>query len=85
MSTSTTHWETLWKIVAFQLPGRPEKVVPEARFVDLGADDLDMVEIQIAAEEAFSVDLTDLEKCVTVGDALALVEKACKAAPCREA
>jgi acyl carrier protein len=51
----------------------PEKVKPEASFVeDLGADSLDTVELVMAFEEEFGVEIPDeeAEKIRTVGDAI---------------
>lgn len=53
-----------------------DKVVPEARFADdLEADSLDLVELVMALEEAFSinVDESELEGIETVGQAFDLV------------
>ena len=61
------------QIIAEKL-GKPEdKIVPDAKFVeDLGADSLDQVELIMAFEEAFDVEIPDedAEKIVTVGDAV---------------
>ncbi len=52
---------------------KPEEVVPEANFVDdLGADSLDLVELIMAMEEAFDMEISDeeAEKLQTVQDAI---------------
>jgi acyl carrier protein len=59
-------------IIIQQLGVDPEKVKPEASFVeDLGADSLDTVELVMAFEEEFGVEIPDeeAEKIRTVGDA----------------
>ena len=56
-----------------------EKVVDNADFIDdLGADSLDRVELVMAFEEEFGVEIPDdaAESIVTVGDAVRFVEKA---------
>jgi len=61
------------KIVAEHLAVDPAKVTDSARFIqDLGADSLDMVELTMAFEEAFDIEITDeqAEKVKTVGDAV---------------
>ncbi|MBW2108120.1 MAG: acyl carrier protein [Deltaproteobacteria bacterium] len=65
--------EKVKKIVAEKLSVEPEEVVPEASFVDdLGADSLDLVELIMAMEEAFDIEIPDeeAEKIQTVQDAL---------------
>ena len=55
-----------------------EKVVPGASFVDdLGADSLDLVELIMAMEEEFDVEIPDedAEKIVTVQNAIDFVAK----------
>ena len=55
-----------------------EKVTEKAAFVDdLGADSLDIVELVMAMEEEFGVDIPDeeAEKITSVGDAIAYLEK----------
>ncbi len=62
----------LARIVADQLGVELEKVVPEASFTgDLGADSLDLVELIMALEEEFGIEIPDedAEKIATVGDA----------------
>ena len=53
------------------------KVTPESKFIDdLGADSLDTVELVMAFEEAFDVEIPDekAEKILTVGDAISHLE-----------
>ncbi len=60
-------------IIANQLSVSKDKVVPNASFVDdLGADSLDLVELVMAMEEAFSMEIADeeREKLLTVQDAI---------------
>ncbi len=62
----------LVRIVAEQLGVEQEKVVPKASFTeDLNADSLDLVELIMALEEEFEVEIPeeDAEKIMTVGDA----------------
>ena len=64
-------------IIAEQLGVKPEEVVPEASFIDdLGADSLDTVELIMALEEEFGVEIPDedAEKMTTVGDAIKYIE-----------
>lgn len=54
----------------------PSKIVPEARFADdLDADSLDLVELVMALEERFGIDVpeSELEGVQTVGQAYELV------------
>ena len=64
-------------IIVEQLSVDKEKVVPDASFVDdLGADSLDQVELIMAMEEEFDVEIPDedAEKIKTVKDATAYIE-----------
>ena len=64
-------------IVVDQLGVAEEEVSAEASFVDdLGADSLDVVELVMALEEAFGVEIPDedAEKIVTVGEAVKYIE-----------
>ena len=64
-------------IIAEQLGVKPEEVTPTASFVDdLGADSLDTVELIMALEEEFNVEIPDedAEKMKTVGDAIKYIE-----------
>ena len=68
-----TTFEDIRAIVAEQLGVLEDKVTPEASFAnDLGADSLDTVELVMALEEKFGVEIPDeeAEKIVTVQDAL---------------
>ena len=65
--------EIVKNIIAEQLGVKPEEVTPEAKFIDdLGADSLDTVELGMALEEEFGIEIPDeeAEKLVTVGDAV---------------
>ncbi len=69
--------EKVRAIIAEQLGVKPEQVTPQASFIDdLGADSLDTVELVMALEEEFGVEIPDeeAEKLVTVGDAIKYVE-----------
>ncbi len=64
--------ERVKKIISEQLGVEEEEVVPDAKFVDdLGADSLDTVELVMALEEEFEVEIPDedAEKIQTVGGA----------------
>jgi acyl carrier protein len=66
------------KIVVDHLGVEPEKVTPNANFIDdLGADSLDTVELVMAFEEEFNVEIPDdaAETIQTVGDAIKFLEK----------
>jgi acyl carrier protein len=65
--------EQVKKIVAEKLSVELDEVVPEASFVDdLGADSLDLVELIMAMEEAFDIEISDeeAEKLQTVQDSV---------------
>ncbi len=65
-------------IIAEQLGVKPEEVPPQASFIDdLGADSLDTVELVMALEEEFGIEIPDedAEKMTTVGDALKYVQE----------
>jgi len=69
------------KVVVDQLNVDSEEVTPEASFVeDLRADSLDMVELSMAFEEEFQVDIPDedAEKIKTVQDAVSYIEEKSK-------
>ncbi len=65
-------------IIAEQLGITREEIVPEASFIDdLGADSLDIVELVMAMEESFDIEIPDddAEKIQTIGDALSYVKE----------
>ncbi len=67
------------KIVIEHLGVDGDKVVDNANFIeDLGADSLDTVELVMAFEEEFGVEIPDdsAETIVTVGDAVRFLDKA---------
>ncbi len=66
------------KIIVDQLGVEEETVTPEASFVDdLGADSLDTVELVMALEEEFGIEIPDedAEKISKVRDAVDYIEK----------
>jgi acyl carrier protein len=73
--------EKVKQIISEQLGVDEGEVTPGASFVDdLGADSLDQVELVMALEEAFGVEIPDedAEKLRTVQDALDYIEKHAK-------
>ena len=64
-------------IIVEQLSVNAEQVTPEAKFIeDLGADSLDIVELVVAFEEEFGIEVPDgdAEKLLTVGDVVKYIE-----------
>jgi len=64
-------------IIVDQLGVDANEVVPEAHFIeDLGADSLDTVELVMAFEEEFDIEIPDedAEKISTVGSAIAYLK-----------
>ncbi len=69
--------EKVKQIIVEQLGVDENQVDPSASFVDdLGADSLDIVELVMAFEEAFDIDIPDedAEKIQTVQDAITYIE-----------
>jgi acyl carrier protein len=65
-------------IIINELGVEAEKVTPDASFVeDLGADSLDTVELVMAFEEEFGIEIPDedAEKMQTVGDAIEYIKQ----------
>ena len=65
------------EIIVEQLGVNESEVTPEAKFVDdLGADSLDLVELVMALEEEYNVEISDedAEKILTVGDAIEYIQ-----------
>ena len=70
--------ERVKAIIAEQLGVKPEEVTPEASFIDdLGADSLDTVELVMALEEEFGIEIPDesAEKMSKVSDAIKYIEE----------
>ena len=66
------------KIIAEQLSLNEEEITMESSFLDdLGADSLDVVEIIMALEEEFDIEIPDedAEKAATVGDVTDYIKK----------
>ena len=66
------------QIIVDQLGVAPEQVTPEASFIDdLGADSLDTVELVMALEEEFGIEIPDedAEKITRVREAVDYIEK----------
>ncbi|WP_333804595.1 acyl carrier protein [Sulfurospirillum sp.] len=64
-------------VVVEQLNVNPDEVKEDSKFVeDLGADSLDVVELVMALEEKFDIEIpdTDAEKIVTVKNAMDYIE-----------
>ena len=69
--------ERVKKIVVEQLGVKEDEVTPNASFVDdLGADSLDTVELVMALEEEFNIEISDedAEKIRTVKDVVTYIE-----------
>jgi len=66
------------EIICEQLGVEEDEVTPNAKFIeDLGADSLDTVELVMAFEEEFDLEIPDeeAEKIVTVGDAITYIKE----------
>ncbi|MUU45684.1 acyl carrier protein [Helicobacter pylori] len=77
-TNDTNLFETIQAVIAEQLEIDVSQVTPEAKFVkDLGADSLDVVELIMALEEKFNIEIPDeqAEKIVNVGDVVKYIEK----------
>ena len=65
-------------IIVEQLGVKPDQVTPEAKFIeDLGADSLDTVELIMALEEEFGIEVPDeqAEKLLNFGDVIKYIEE----------
>ncbi|WP_243877262.1 acyl carrier protein [Helicobacter pylori] len=77
-TNDTNLFETIQAVIAEQLNIDASQVTPEAKFVkDLGVDSLDIVELIMALEERFGIEISDeqAEKIVNVGDVMRYIEK----------
>ncbi|MCL6582016.1 MAG: acyl carrier protein [bacterium] len=66
------------EIITEQLGVDEKEVTPDASFIDdLGADSLDTVELVMALEEEFDIEISDedAEKIITVGDAINYIKE----------
>lgn len=71
-------FEKVKKIIVEQLSAEESEVTPDASFIeDLGADSLDIVELIMALEEEFGVEIPDedAEKITTVSDAVKYIQE----------
>jgi acyl carrier protein len=65
------------EIIVEQLGVNESEVIPGAKFIDdLGADSLDLVELVMALEEEYNMEISDedAEKIQTVGDAIEYIK-----------
>ncbi|MGL2550671.1 acyl carrier protein [Helicobacter pylori] len=77
-ANDTNLFETIRAVIAEQLEIDVSQVTPEAKFVkDLGVDSLDILELIMALEERFGIEIPDeqAEKIVNVGDVMRYIEK----------
>jgi acyl carrier protein len=73
--------EKVKEIIAEQLGVKKEEIKGESSFIDdLGADSLDTVEVVMALEEEFGIEIPDedAEKITTVGEAIKYIEAKAK-------
>ncbi len=73
--------EKVKSIIAEQLGVKKEEIKPESSFIDdLGADSLDTVELVMALEEEFGIEIPDedAEKMTSVGEAIKYIEEKAK-------
>ncbi len=71
-------FDKIKSIIVEQLGVDESEVTPEAHFIDdLGADSLDTVELVMALEEEFGIEISDedAEKIQTVGDVVKFIDK----------
>ncbi len=77
MSEKTTE-ERVIEIIVEQLNVSADQVTSDAKFIeDLGADSLDTVELVMAFEEVFGIEVPDeeAEKLLSVGDVVRYIDK----------
>jgi len=71
-------FDKIKEIVVEQLNVEPEDVKMETTFEDLNADSLDVVELVMALEEEFDMEISDeqAENIKSIGDAVEFIKKA---------
>jgi acyl carrier protein len=77
-SAERTVDERVAQIIAEQLGAKPAQIVPDASFIDdLGADSLAIVQIVMAIEEVFDIEIpdADADQLQTIGDAVAYLHQ----------
>ena len=75
---TSSNFEKVKEIIIEQLDVQADQVTEEASFIeDLGADSLDTVELVMALEESFDIEIPDedAEKIKTVRDAVEYIDK----------
>ncbi len=78
MAAEKTTEQRIKDIIVDQLGVNADQVTPEAKFIeDLGADSLDTVELIMALEEEFGIEVPDeeAEKLQSVGDVVKYIEE----------
>ena len=78
MATNKPVEERVKEIIVEQLGVEEADVIPAAKFIeDLGADSLDTVELVMAFEEEFDIEIPDedAEKITTVGDSISYIKE----------
>lgn len=76
-----TTQERVIKVIIEELGVKEKEVKPESIFIeDLGADSLDTVELIMALEEEFGIEIPDddAEKAKTVGDVITYIDESLK-------
>jgi acyl carrier protein len=77
---SANHEQKIKTIIVEKLEVDHSELTPQASFVELGADSLDIVELVMAFEEEFGIKISDedFQKVQTVGEIIAFINKAAK-------
>lgn len=70
----TTTYEKIAKILAQYRDMEVDGISPETKFEDLGLDSLDMVDLVMAMEDEFGIEIEVEENLFTVGDLVKLID-----------